>query len=174
MKIPLVMFVLSYKRRLVVCTPVWCVEGICFCSFNWIHSSPNTVMRAIWIVISLCFASVVGAQEPITFAACTENDTVIRQARIAAIRDEILAKLHITEPPPNPRKLTAINKSTLSAYRAAVQTAKRQSQGRSRECTRDTFFAKLLSVYFPTSYRPVIPPANMFEWGKEEFIVYDI
>lgn len=158
------------------------LKAFCCCCFNWIHSSPNTVqssrqlwfcklgsMRAIWIAISLCLA-VVDAQEPITFAACTENDTVIRQARIAAIRDEIMAKLHLTEPPPNPRKLTAINKSTLSAYRAAVQTANRQSLGRSRECRRDTFFAKLLSVYFPTSYRAVIPPADMFEWGKGEVL----
>lgn len=124
-------------------------------------------MRTIWTVLALCCVSaLVGAQQPVTFATCVENSTTIRQARVAAIRDEILAKLNLTEPPPNPRRLTAINKSTLSAYQAAVQIAEKQTRGRSLECKRDTFFAKLLYVYTPTSYRPVIPPANMFEWGK--------
>lgn len=127
----------------------------------------NKSMRTIWTVFALCFVSaLVGAQQPVTFSTCAENSTTIRQARVAAIRDEILAKLNLTEPPPNPRRLTAINKSTLSAYQAAVQIAEKQARGRSLECKRDTFFAKLLYVYTPTSYRPVIPPANMFEWGK--------
>lgn len=125
-------------------------------------------MRTIWTVFAVCCVSAfVGAQQPgVTFATCAENATTILQARVEAIRDEILAKLNLTRPPPNPRRLTAINKSTLSAYQAAVQIAEKQAWGRSLECRRDTFFAKLLSVYTPTSYRPVIPPANMFEWGK--------
>ena len=124
-------------------------------------------MRTIWTVFAVCCVSAfVGAQQSVTFATCAENATTILQARVEAIRDEILAKLNLTRPPPNPRRLTTINKSTLSAYQAAVQIAEKQTWGRSLECRRDTFFAKLLSVYTPTSYRPVIPPANMFEWGK--------
>ena len=103
---------------------------------------------------------------PFTFASCAENDTV-REARIAAIRDEILTKLRLTQTPQNPKRPPLVNKSTMSAYNAAVQTAGE----RSTSCGRGTFYAKQLWLYFPTRYLPIIPPAEIFDWGKSLLVV---
>ena len=129
-------------------------------------------MRAIYLLVFLACVEFVTSQEtelfPFTFTAtCATNETArIRETRIAAIKDAILAKLHLTEPPSNPRRPTRINQSTKSAYEAAVQTSRHRSTTKPQECGRDTFYAKQITVYIPRSYLPVIPSADMFEWGE--------
>ncbi len=96
---------------------------------------------------------------------CAVNGTEA-EARIRAIKDAILAKLHLSEEPRNPSAPVRINKSTRSAYEAAEQTARYRAERRPQECRRDTFFAKLINVFVPSSYLPVIPPAEVFDWGE--------
>ena len=100
------------------------------------------------------------------FGTCAENGTTLRELRLAAIKEEILAKLWLREAPENPRRSPTINKSTRSAYQAATQTAQQRAAS---ECGRDTFFAKQISLFFPIRYQPVIPPAEMFEWSEGNY-----
>ena len=96
------------------------------------------------------------------FGTCAENGT-LRELRLAAIKEEILAKLRLREAPENPRRSPTINKSTRSAYQAAAQTAQQRDDNK---CGRDTFYAKQIFLFFPIRYQPVIPPAEMFEWSE--------
>ncbi len=133
-----------------------------------------SIMLSICLTVLVVYAAVAPAQveeddNPFRAASyalsCAPNST-LREARITAIKDAILAKLHLSEEPRNPRRRTPINKSTYSAYEAAVQTARYRAERRPQECGRETFFAKQISVFVPNSYVPVIPPADMFDWGE--------
>lgn len=119
-------------------------------------------------VIPCCAASEVEDDNPFQPASltCAVNGT-LKEARIKAIKDTILAKLHLSEEPGNPTRPVLVKKSTYSAYEAAVQTARYRAEQPPQECRRETFFAKLIHVYVPNSYVPVIPPADLFDWGEQ-------
>ena len=126
-------------------------------------------MLAVVLSTYVCLsASLIDAPTPYLpfatseFSTCAENGT-LRELRLAAIREEILAKLRLQDPPTNPRRSPTINKSTLSAYHTAAQIAQQRAASK---CGRDTSFAKQISIFFPIRYQPVIPPAEMFEWGE--------
>ena len=107
----------------------------------------------------------VNIDQPAVGASCAA-DSVLQERRLAAVRNEILAKLRLTHVPVNPTKPHEVDKEAFSAYNLAVRTNDRRNGAR-RECSSqsDSLYAKQLRLYFPASYERVIPPAELFEWG---------
>lgn len=111
---------------------------------------------------------------------CPNNETnleKLRQARISAIRQEILLKLNLETPPPDPTEHEMEEASALASYRAALQTTstnrrnaiKERSGVSPQECDGggrgNTFFAKQRRLHFPSTFTADLPLVEMFEWG---------
>ena len=101
-----------------------------------------------------------------------------RQTRIANIRDQILAKLGMTEPPSytEPVNISSLldeqSLSTLLRYlNGTLDPASGSSRGGGEDdCSHikgdtSSFYAKELRVHFPGSFRGVVPSVELFEWG---------
>ena len=110
---------------------------------------------------------------------CPNNETsreTLRQARVEAIRQEILLKLNLEAPPPDPTAYEMEEASALASYRAALQTTNQHNAINERsgvtpqECDGGgrgiSFFAKQRRLYFPSSFSADAPLVEMFEWGR--------
>lgn len=105
------------------------------------------------------------------------NDTLLqhlKQVRLATIRAEIMAKFGLTAPPPNPdpNNLPQINEALLATYREFINSPSKSPVSRDEDdCSSirgrgSTFYARELRLLFPSSFHPVIPSIEMFEWGE--------
>lgn len=112
--------------------------------------------------------------EPSTVGATCAANGSLHERRLAAVRNEILAKLRLTQEPSNPVKPVVVDRDMLSAYNLATQTASRRNVVPECSGERNSLFAKQLRLYFPTSYERVIPSAEIFEWGKSQSLHMDI
>ena len=114
------------------------------------------------------------------------NDTVVlqhlKQVRLATIRTRILARFGLSESPKNsePRNLTDLDEQSLATYYQFLSSTS-PGQGRSggeggkedELCSRvrgekSDFYAKELRLHFPSSFRPIVPSVEVFEWGENE------
>ena len=111
--------------------------------------------------------------EPSAVGATCANDS-LHERRLTAVRNEILAKLRLTQEPSNPVKPVVVDRDVLSAYNLATQTASRRNIVPECSGERNSLFAKQLRLYFPTSYERVIPSAEIFEWGTSQSLHMDI
>ena len=107
----------------------------------------------------------------------TTNGTLVlqylKQARLATIRAQILAKFGLTDPPDNSgtRELTDIDEESMATYYKFMMAPRQGMSGEEEECSnikgeKSTFYAKELRLHFPSAYRPVIPSVETFEWGE--------
>lgn len=110
----------------------------------------------------------------------TTNDTVVlqhlKQLRLASIRAQILAKFGLSEPPDNSdtNPLSGMDEETMATYYQFLSASGEQGRGRGEEeeCEsirgeKSTFYAKELRLHFPSSFHPIIPSIEIFEWGEE-------
>ena len=110
----------------------------------------------------------------------TTNDTVVlqhlKQLRLASIRAQILAKFGLSDPPDNSdtNPPSGMDEETMATYYQFLNASRGQERGRGEEeeCggirgERSTFYAKELRLHFPSSFHPIIPSIETFEWGEE-------
>lgn len=135
-------------------------------------------MQSIWIILAVILyvqqsttAAVVPREGQHRVTACSSNDTIteeLRQARIEAIRQEILLRLNLDAPPTAPIEDV---EADLPIYLAAVQTANQRSTH--EECDLSgrgtTFFAKQRRLYFPSFFTADTPSVEAFEWGRTNY-----
>ena len=115
----------------------------------------------------------------------TTNDTVVlqhlKQLRLASIRAQILAKFGLSDPPDNSDN-SPMDEETMATYYQFLSATGREGgghgggEGEAEECgavrgEKSAFYAKELRLHFPSSFHPIIPSVEAFEWGEENNII---
>lgn len=96
------------------------------------------------------------------------NDTEQRQVMMNSIRQQILAKLNMREPPPTTGASAGeLPQSVLSSYYAHLQSMEQNAEPQ-QECHggESTYFSRHLSLYHPADFASYNPPADHFQVGK--------
>lgn len=80
---------------------------------------------------------------------CEEDLQIIREKRLGAIRNQILSKLNMTEPPPNPPKPYQLSVEMRETYNIIQQAFERDARAKSAGCVDDNYFARKVSLFVP-------------------------
>lgn len=107
---------------------------------------------------------------------CTENKTSSspsfsekKQAMIDSVRQHILFKLDLKEPPTNTVAIGDLPASVVSEYHAQLQALEQNEETpQDRECRggESTHFSKHLRLYYPDAFVSEDPPLDHFQVGK--------
>ncbi len=112
-------------------------------------------------------------------SSSSTNDTVVlqhlKQLRLASIKAQILARFGLSEPPDNSDN-SPMDEETKATYYQFLSASGGQGMGRGgekeeEECgtirgERSIFYAKELRLHFPSSFHPIVPSVEAFEWGE--------
>ena len=130
-----------------------------------VDSEVEMLLRSAVFACALMLA--VRAQDTVD-DVCSESGSITDQTRFAAIREDLLAKLHLSSLPISDVETSdndSVDPASLQAYEAAV----RAHQARARETEPcgggrgRPSFAKRISLFFPTEASRIYPSPDMLE-----------
>lgn len=119
-------------------------------------------------VVFACALTLAVRAQDATDDVCSEGGSITDQARFAAIREDLLAKLHLSSLPISDAETSdgdGVDPALLQAYEAAV----RAQQARARETEScdggrgRPSFAKRISLFFPAEVSRIYPSPDMLE-----------
>ena len=137
-------------------------------------------MKKLEVLRSVLFAALVlataraqsGGEVPEEDGCMRNNEPeVIRQARIEAVKRDILLKLNLLKPPKNPPNVPVItNQAILDEYEALViaQEARRKNGSEGGGCTQYNQYAAKVLAFFPTEAKPVYSPHHISDMDADE------
>jgi len=86
---------------------------------------------------------------------CEEDLAVVKEKRLGAIRNQILSKLNMTEPPPNPTVPYNLTPEIRETYYTIKEAFEREARARSAGCVDDNYFARKVSITVPMQEPPI-------------------
>ena len=132
-------------------------------------------------------SSTIPPQCPPDNGTTSTNDTVmlqhLKQLRFASIRAHILAKFGLSDTPDNSDPSSRmVDEETMATYYQFLSASGGQGRGQEEEeeeCSgirgeQSTFYAKELRLHFPSSFHPIVPNVESFEWGEENKCVHSV
>ena len=111
------------------------------------------------------------------------NDTVVlqhlKQLRLTSIRAQILARFGLSDPPDNSESSSPMDEEKMATYYQFLSASGGQRMGRreeEEECgairgEKSSIYAKELRLHFPSSFHPIVPSIEAFEWGENNDII---
>lgn len=80
---------------------------------------------------------------------CEQDLAVVKNKRLGAIRNQILSKLNMTVPPPNPKKSRNLTQDVWDTYEVIKNAFEREAIARATGCVDNNYFARKVSLFGP-------------------------
>ena len=113
-------------------------------------------------------------------SATNDTDQHLKQLRLTSIRAQILARFGLSDPPNNSG--SPMDEEKMATYYQFLSASGGQQMGgggEEEQCEtirgeKSSTYAKELRLYFPSSFHPIVPSVEAFEWGENNDIIISV